>query len=93
MPISRRDQHPDDPDAYVLQVHRATGDTWHTFQTMEEAAAYALDLLRALVDAKTYPIAIWHADRKQWKPYGRHGKLHVASTRDALESLSRGGRA
>ncbi len=88
--VRLNDNRPADPKAFVLQVHRAAGDTWHSFASMEDAAAYALELLQVIVDSKTYPVAIWHADRKLWKPYGRHGKLHVASTRDALASLSRG---
>ena len=78
-----------DGDAYVVQIHRVTGDSWHRFTTMEEAAAYALDLLQSVVDSKTYPAAIWHEHRKLWKPFGRNGKLHIASTRDALASLAR----
>ena len=85
----RPESYPNDGDAYVVQIHRPTSDSWHRFTTMEEAAAYALDLLLSVVDSKTYPAAIWHEQRKLWKPFGRHGKLHIASTRDALASLAR----
>jgi len=78
-----------DPTAYVVQIRRADGDTWHSYTTLEEAAAYALDLMRVVFDGKTYPIAIWHNAQKVWKPYGRSGKLHFASTREALEALTR----
>ena len=92
MPNSHRpESYPNDGDGdgYVVQIHRVTGDSWHRFTTMEEAAAYALDLLQSVVDSKTYPAAIWHEHRKLWKPFGRHGKLHIASTSDALASLAR----
>lgn len=79
------------PGVVVLQVRRANGDTWHRFERIEEAAAFALEIMRGILDGHTWPIAIWRDGRKLWKPYGRHGKLHVASTRDALESLSQGG--
>ena len=92
MSLNRRLDHPADSEAYFLQVHRASGDTWHSFANMQEAASFALDILRSVVDGKTYPLAIWHHDKKLWRPFGRHGKLHVAPTRDALESLLRGER-
>lgn len=78
-----------DFDVYVVQVHRAIGDSWHRFESMEEAAAFALDLLQSTSDRKTYPAAIWHDQRKLWKPFGRHGKLHFVPTRDALALLAR----
>ena len=89
MADERSRQPPADRDAYILQVRRANGDAFHSFASMEEAAAFALDVLRAVMDGQTYPLAIWHHDRKLWKPTGRQGKLHMASTRDALESLAR----
>lgn len=92
MPTIRRAGEPPatPPGAVMLQVRRPNGDTWHRFDSVTEAAAFALELMRGVIDGNTYPLAIWRDGRKLWKPYGRHGKLHVASTRDALESLSTG---
>ncbi len=73
---------------YILQVHRENGDSWHHFESLVDAAAFALDLMRILVDTKTYPIAIWHGEHKLWRAKGSKGKLHFASTRDALKSLA-----
>jgi len=81
---------PTPPGVVVLQVRRTQGDTWHRFDDVAEAAAFALELMRGVVDASTYPCAIWRDGRKLWKPFGRNGKLHVASTQDALLSLSSG---
>ena len=78
------------PGVIVLQVRRAHGDTWHRFDSVADAAAFALELMHGVVDGNTWPHAIWRDGKKLWRPFGRHGKLHVASTRDALESLSRG---
>ncbi|MCC7121122.1 MAG: hypothetical protein IT493_06155 [Gammaproteobacteria bacterium] len=78
------------PGIVVLQVRRPAGDTWHRFDSVNEAATFALELMRGVIDGNVYPLAIWRDGRKLWKPYGRHGKLHVASTRDALQSLSSG---
>lgn len=78
------------PGVVVLQVHRLGGDTWHRFERVEDAAAFALALMRGVLDASTYPSAIWLDGKKLWRPYGRHGKLHIASTQDALASLSGG---
>lgn len=74
----------------VLQIRRAGGDTWHRFDSVPDAAAFGLDLLRGVLDGNTFPVAIWRDGRKLWKPFGRHGKLHVATTQDALKSLSMG---
>ena len=81
--------HLSDPTAYVVQMRRPGGDTWHSYQSLSDAAAYALDLMRVVFDGKTYPVAIWHNQEKVWKPHGRSGKLHFASTAEALEALSR----
>jgi len=78
-----------DPTAYVLQIHRASGDTWHSFASLQAAAEYGVEVLNSVVDGRTYPLAIWHQERKLWKPFGKNGKLHVASTKAALLSLAR----
>lgn len=92
MPDIRRQETPPEapPGVVVLQVRRASGDTWHRFETVAAAADFALELLHGVLDANTYPLAIWRDGRKLWKPFGRHGKLHVATTQDALKSLSAG---
>lgn len=77
------------PHVVRLQVRRPAGDSWHEFPTVADAAGYALDLMRVMLDGSTYPLAIWENDVKVWKPFGKSGKLHFASTREALEALSR----
>ncbi len=90
MGAARTGRPSDESRIVKLQVHRPRGDTWHEFDTVAEAAGYALELMRVVLDGSTYPVAIWAGGVKVWKPFGKSGKLHYASTREALEALSRG---
>lgn len=67
--MSRRGciQRPGNPASHVrLHVRERGNDLWHDFDSIEEAARFALDLDGEMPERLAFPLAIWDGDAIVW---------------------------